>query len=211
MKGVYLVTDSRLCGERGVADTVAEAVRGGTGWVQLREKTAGTRSFVETALALKAVLAPTGVPLIVNDRIDVALAASADGVHIGQNDMPYPMARKLMGPDAIIGLSVETWQDVEAAQELDVAYLGVSPVFATPTKTDTKAPWGLDGLARIRAFSRHPLVGIGGIGTGNAAEVVQAGAGCIAVVSAICAAKDPFEATRALCRAIEKAPPHDNG
>jgi thiamine-phosphate pyrophosphorylase len=210
MKGVYLVTDSRLCGERGVVDTVAEAVRGGAGWVQLREKTAGTRAFVETALALKGILTPTGVPLIINDRIDVALAAGADGVHVGQDDMPCAMARKLMGPRAIIGLSVETWEEVEAAQALDVDYLGVSPIFATPTKTDTKAPWGLDGLARIHGFSRHPLVGIGGLGPDNAAEVVQAGAGCIAVVSAICAATDPFEATRALCRAIEKAPPKDN-
>ena len=104
-------------------------------------------------------MAPYGVPLIINDRVDVALVSAAS---VGQEDMPYGIARRLMGPKAIIGLSVETWEDVEQAQGLDCDYLGVSPVFATPTKTNTKEPWGLEGLAKIRAFSRHPLVGIGG-------------------------------------------------
>ena len=127
------------------------------------------------------------MPLIINDRVDVALACGAEGVHIGQEDMPYEIVRKLMGQKAIIGLSVETWEDVEASQKLDVNYIGVSPVFSTPTKTDTKGAWGLEGLAKIKAFSRHPLVAIGGINESNVREVVKAGADCIAVVSAICA------------------------
>jgi thiamine-phosphate pyrophosphorylase len=150
-------------------------------------------------------MAPFGVPLIINDRLDVALAVKADGVHVGQDDMPYETARALMGPTAIIGLSVETWEDVLRAEGLDVDYLGVSPVFTTPTKTDTKAPWGLEGLIRIRAFSRHPLVAIGGLNQSNAEAAVMAGADSVAVVSAICASPDPLAASRELTSIIAAA------
>jgi thiamine-phosphate pyrophosphorylase len=205
MKGLYFVTDRGLCGDKTLADVVLQAIRGGAACVQLREKDVTTRFFVEEALQIKALLASFKVPLIINDRLDVALAVEADGVHVGQEDMPYEIARKLMGPRAIIGLSVETWEDVERAQGLDVDYLGVSPVFATPTKTDTKEPWGREGLARIRAFSRHPLVGIGGINASNAEAVVIAGADSVAVVSAICAAPDPFMVSRELTEIIRAA------
>jgi len=198
MKGLYFVTDHGLCGGKPLADVVLQAIRGGAACVQLREKEVSTRFFIEEALTIKDLLAPFGTPLIINDRLDVALAVGADGVHVGQDDMPYKIARRLMGPKAMIGLSVETWMDVERAEGLDVDYLGVSPVFATPTKTDTKEPWGLDGLARIRAFSRHPLVGIGGLNRGNAEAVVMAGADSVAVVSAICASPDPFAAAQEL-------------
>ena len=205
MKGLYFVTDRGLCGDKTLADVVLQAIRGGAACVQLREKEVTTRFFVEEALRIKALLAPFKAPLIINDRLDVALAVEADGVHVGQEDMPYEIARKLMGPKAIIGLSVETWEDVQRAQGLDVDYLGVSPVFATPTKTDTKKPWGREGLARIRAFSRHPLVGIGGLNASNAEAVVMAGADSVAVVSAICAAPDPFTASRELTEIIRAA------
>ena len=205
MQGVYLVTDRNLCGARGVTQVVTQAARAGAGCIQLREKTASTRRFIETAARIRAGLSPYRIPLIINDRVDVALAAGADGVHVGQSDMPPETARRLLGPDAIIGLSVETWEDVEAAQRLDINYIGISPVYATPTKTDTKAPWGLDGVARIKTFSRHPLVAIGGLDGANAADVVKAGADCIAVVSAICAAPDPFAATAQLKATVETA------
>jgi thiamine-phosphate pyrophosphorylase len=198
MRGVYLVTDRPLCLDRPLTSIVAHAIRAGIACVQLREKNASTRDFLNQALALKPMLASAGIPLIINDRVDIALAANADGVHLGQSDMPYAEARKLLGPDSVIGLSVETWADVEAAQDLDVNYLGVSPIFATPTKTDTQAPWGLEGLARIRAFSRHSLVAIGGLNAANAPDIIQAGADAVAVVSAICSAEDPFAATRSL-------------
>jgi thiamine-phosphate pyrophosphorylase len=198
MRGVYLVTDRPLCLHRPLTSIVADAVRAGIACVQLREKNASTRDFLNQALALKPMLASAGIPLIINDRVDIALAANADGVHLGQSDMPYAEARKLLGPDSVIGLSVETWADVEAAQDLDVNYLGVSPIFATPTKTDTQAPWGLEGLARIRAFSRHSLVAIGGLNASNAPDIIRAGADAVAVVSAICSAEDPFAATRSL-------------
>jgi len=196
MHGLYLVTDRNLCRNRTLSDVVLQAVQSGVAYIQLREKDISTRLFVEKAIAIKKILKPHNVPLIINDRIDVALACEAEGVHIGQEDMPYAIARKLMGSKAIIGLSVETWADVEESQTLDVDYIGVSPIFLTPTKTDTKGAWGIEGLAKIKAFSRHPLVAIGGINEANAADVIAAGADCIAVVSAICAVPDPAAATR---------------
>jgi thiamine-phosphate pyrophosphorylase len=199
------VTDHGLCRNRSLQDIVSQTVQGGAAYVQLREKDLSTRDFVEEAVAIKKLLFPFHVPLIINDRIDIALACGADGVHIGQEDMPYATARKLMGEKAIIGLSVETWADVEASQNLDVDYIGVSPVFATPTKTDTKEPWGLEGLRKIKSFSRHPLVAIGGINESNARTVVKAGADCLAVVSAVCSADDPAAAVINLNNIINSA------
>ncbi len=205
MRGLYLVTDRGLCGARPLEEVVLRAVEGGVSYVQIREKDLNTRSFVEEACRLRDILGELHIPLIINDRLDVVLAARADGIHIGQDDMPYPVARELLGTAAIIGLSVETWEDVERAEHLAVDYLGVSPVFETPTKTDTKGSWGLEGLRRIRAYTHHPLVAIGGLNAANAADVVKAGADCIAVVSAVCAAPDPAAAARELTAIIEDA------
>jgi thiamine-phosphate pyrophosphorylase len=205
MRGLYLVTDRVLCGKRPLEEIVIQAVEGGAAYVQLREKNVSTRFFVEEAQRIKQLLKPYKVPLIINDRVDVALACSAEGVHIGQEDMPYEIVRKLMGQKAIVGLSVETWEDVEVSQRLDVNYIGVSPIFSTPTKTDTKDVWGLDGLAKIKSFSRHPLVAIGGINESNVCEVMKAGADCIALVSAICAVHDPEAAARKINDIIDSA------
>jgi thiamine-phosphate pyrophosphorylase len=205
VRGLYLVTDRGLCGGRSLEAVVAEAVAGGVACVQLREKDLSTRAFVDLARSLKALLAPLKVPLLINDRLDVALAVGADGVHVGQEDMPCELVRRFLGPRAIIGLSVETWEDVVRAQDQDVDYLGVSPVFPTPTKTDTKAAWGLPGIQRIRAFSRHPLVAIGGLNAANVAQAVRAGAEGIAVVSAICASPEPRAAARELADCIIQA------
>lgn len=200
MRGLYFVTDRGLCGKKPLEEVVIQAVKGGAAYVQLREKDVSTRFFVEEAKRIKKRLEQYRVPLIINDRVDVALACGAEGVHIGQEDMPYEIVRKLMGQKAIIGLSVETWEDVEASQKLDVNYIGVSPVFSTPTKTDTKGAWGLEGLAKIKAFSRHPLVAIGGINESNVNEVLKTGAECVAVVSAICASPH----SEAVARRINK-------
>jgi thiamine-phosphate pyrophosphorylase len=204
MQGVYLVTDRGLCGERPLEEVVLMAVRGGVTCVQIREKELPLNLFIEQAKKIKELIKPFNIPLIINDSVDVALAVGADGIHVGQTDMPFIEVRKILGAKAIIGLSVETWEDVEKAQVLDADYLGVSPVFDTPTKTDTKWAWGLAGLSRIKAFSRHNLVAIGGINMKNAVDVIRAGADSIAVVSAICAAPDPYEATLELNRIIKK-------
>jgi len=194
---LYLVTDRRLAAGRPLPELVAAAVRGGVTAVQLREKECGTREFVELARALKGALAPAGVPLIVNDRVDVALAAGADGVHVGQSDLDCRDARRLLGISAVIGLSVENLEQARAAP-LEADYLAASPVFSTPTKTDTAPEWGLAGLVDLRRIVRRPLIAIGGIHSGNAAAVIGCGADGIAIVSAICAAADPELAARVL-------------
>lgn len=202
---LYLVTDRTLAGGRDISDIVKEAVEGGATMVQLREKSIDTRDFILLARRLKRTLAPYGVPLIINDRVDVALAADADGVHVGQSDMPYAMARAILGPDKIIGLSVENFAQIEEANGLDVDYIGISPVFATPTKTDTAAPFGLEGLAKAVKMSVHPTVAIGGMNAGTAADVISTGTDGIAVVSAIVCAPSPRRASEELIDIIDRA------
>ena len=204
---LYLVTDRRFLNGRRLVDVVREAVKGGVTMVQLREKDLDTRSFVEEAIELKKMLKPYGVPLIINDRIDVALASDADGVHIGQNDMEYSIARKLLGKDKIIGLSVENMEQIAEANHLGVDYIGISPVFSTPTKTDTSQPFGLEGLRRAVTLSVHPTVGIGGMNTETIGDVMLCGADGVAVVSAIMASETPGESARLLKRQTEPRMP----
>ncbi len=208
MKGLYLVTDRTLCGGNTLEHVVLRSAQGGVVCVQIREKDMPTLDFIEEARRIKSLLIPYKIPLIINDRVDVALAVRADGVHLGQKDMPYQMARALMGTDSTIGLSVETWEDVKEAEKLDCDYIGVSPVFDTLTKRDTKKAWGLEGLARIRAYSRHNLVAIGGLNITNSADAIKAGADCIAVVSAVCSSSDPYRATKELVNIIKQAKEH---
>ena len=202
---VYMVTDRALTAGRPLDEVVRAAVAGGAGCVQLREKHLSTRDFVAQARALRPLLAACHVPLVINDRIDVALACGADGVHLGQDDMPAEDARRLLASTMFIGWSVETLEQVRQAEQLPVDYLGISPVFATPTKTDTAPPWGLEGLRHARAGSRLPLVAIGGIHEHNAASVIAHGADGVAVVRALCAADDPRQAASRLLGAVQAA------
>lgn len=204
---LYLVTDRPLAGDRDILDIVVEAVKGGVTMVQLREKDCDTNEFVDLAIRMKKALEPYNVPLIINDRIDVALACDADGVHIGQSDMPYDIARRILGPDKIIGLSVENMEQLIEANELDVDYIGVSPVFSTPTKTDTSAPFGLEGLRQGVKLSRHPNCAIGGMNHRTASDVMKCGTDGLAVVSAIVCAEDPCQASADLLRIIEESAP----
>jgi thiamine-phosphate pyrophosphorylase len=135
--------------------------------------------------------------------VDIALAIGASGVHVGQTDIDCGTVRRLVGPDAIVGLSIETVEQARAAVDFDIDYLGVGPVFATPTKTDAAPALGLEGLARVRALSSLPIVAIGGLNAGNAGHAIEAGADGIAVVSAICAAADPESAARELRNAVD--------
>jgi len=195
---LYLVTDSSLLNGRTLSDVVLAAVNGGVSCVQLREKDLDTRDFCAQAFALMALLKPHGVPLVINDRVDIALACGAQGVHLGQSDLAPEHARGILPDSVFIGWSVETPEHIGQASQLAVDYLGVSPVFATSTKTDTKDPWGLHGLRKVRAATELPLVAIGGINLKNASDVLDAGADGLAVVSAICAAADPRSAARVL-------------
>jgi len=201
--GLYLVTDRTLSLGRSIEEVVEESVQGGVTMVQLREKDCTTREFFQLAIRLKNVLRPYNVPLIINDRLDIALASDAEGLHIGQSDMPYSIVRKLLGKDRIIGLSVESMEDAVKANSLDVDYIGISPVFGTPTKTNTATPFGLDGIREVVAISNHPSVAIGGINLTNTSEIMQAGANGIAVVSAIMSAANPKQAAHELKQLIK--------
>ena len=195
---LYLVTDRALARGRPLADVVRAAVAGGVTCVQLREKEASAREFAAAARELVALLRPLGVPLIVNDRIDVALAAGADGVHVGQQDLSVADARRLGPPGWIVGVSAESVADAARAERDGADYVGASPVFATPTKADHAPPLGLAGLRALRAATKLPLVAIGGLHAGNARETIRAGADGLAVVSAIVAADDPRAAAAEL-------------
>jgi thiamine-phosphate pyrophosphorylase len=182
---LYLVTDRTLSRGRSSAEIVGAAVRGGVTCVQLREKHCSTREFIQEARSLQPLLLHHRIPLIINDRLDVALAIGADGLHLGQSDMHIGDARRLAGDKMIIGISAESIEDAIIAEQEGADYIGISPVYATKTKTDTRAPLGLDGIRRIRQAVRIPLVGIGGINRGNIRAVIGAGADGVAVVSAI--------------------------
>lgn len=193
-----------------LADLAGIAARNGATIIQYREKDASTRQMIAEAEKIRAALAGTGVPLVVNDRLDVALAAGADGIHIGRDDMPAETARRLLGPDAIIGLTVKNEADADAAIAAPIDYACIGGVFETLSKKNPDAPVGLEGFrvlrARIRAAKpRLPVGAIAGIDTARAGEVVRAGASGVAVISAIFRAEDIAAAARELRAAVDDA------
>ena len=186
---LYLVTDRRF-NPRPLLEQVDLALAGGVTVVQLREKDLPIREFYDLGCELAAFLKPRGVPLIINDRLDLALAIDAEGLHVGQGDLPFGVARKLLGPRKFLGVSVGTPEEALEATKAGADYLGVSAIFDTATKADRTAIIGVKGLARIAETVDLPLVGISGIHKGNARSVIDAGASGVAVVSAILAAPD---------------------
>lgn len=195
---LMLVTDAAGA----FVETVLAAVEGGVTIVQLRDKEADDATLTEAARALKHRLAPLGVPLIVNDRVAVARAAGADGVHLGQSDGDPAIAREILGPEPLIGLSVTAPDQTDTVDPAVVDYVGLGPVFPTATKPDAAAPLGLDGFRTTRGSIDLPVIAIGGIDAANANSVIRAGADGLAVVSAICGAPDPRAAALALRQAI---------
>ncbi len=194
---LYLVTDDQQ-DLRTLTHVVEQAVKGGVTMVQIREKHGDVRAFIERAQAVKNILAGTGVPLIVNDRVDVALAVDADGVHLGQTDMPAEIARRLIGPNKILGLSIENHDQLLQADDLPIDYIGLSAIFATPTKTNTQKHWGIEGLIEALNTTKLPVVAIGGINQTNIPQLCATGVHGLALVSAICHADDPCQATQQL-------------
>jgi thiamine-phosphate pyrophosphorylase len=197
----YLVTQADLSAGRSTPDVVAAALAGGVDVVQVREKHAGAREQLAVAREVREATADAGVPLVVNDRVDVALAADADGVHLGDDDLPVAAARDLLGEDAIVGRSVSSVEGARAAVDAGADYLGVGSVFRTGSKDDLdpeERAIGLDVVREVDAAVDVPFVGIGGITPENAGDVVAAGADGVAVISAIAAADDPEQATRDL-------------
>ncbi|MEM9628359.1 MAG: thiamine phosphate synthase [Pseudomonadota bacterium] len=207
---VYLVTDPDLTGERSLLDVVGQAAANGVGLVQLRDKQAEARDLLALAEALNALLTPRGVPLVVNDRVDVAAAAGV-GCHIGQSDLPPAAAREILGEDAIIGLSIDQVDQARTAAPGCLDYVAHGPFAATGTKTDAGKPVGTEGIEQVRALTTLPLMAIGGIDATNTADAISAGADGVAVVSAIMAARDPAAAARVLndvvTRTLAERPP----
>lgn len=198
---LYLVTDEQQDTET-MLHVIEEAVKGGVTCVQIREKHGDIREFIRRASAVKQALKNSAVPLIINDRVDVALAVDADGVHLGQADMPATTARKLLGANKLIGLSVENEQQLAQAQTLPIDYIGLSAIFRTNSKTDLKKYWGLEGLKKASASCSMPIIAIGGINRENITSVWQSGASGIALVSAICHHPLPMIASQELSELI---------
>lgn len=194
---LYLVTDDQQ-DLATLEHVVEQGVAGGVTMVQVREKHGDVRAFIERAQRVKAILSGTGVPLIINDRVDVALAVDAYGLHLGQSDMPAEIARQLIGEDKILGLSIENEQQLKEAEHLPIDYIGLSAIFATPTKTNTKKHWGVEGLKSALETTKLPIVGIGGINESNIPELMATGVHGLALVSAICQADDPKAAAQHL-------------
>lgn len=201
----YLVTQGDLSDGRTTEQIVESALAGGIDIVQVREKDRGVRSQLEIATRLREPTAEAGVPLIVNDRVDVAVAADADGVHLGDDDIPVEVAREQLGDDAIIGRSVSTVEAAKAAEQAGADYLGVGAIYRTGSKDvdDDEHDIGLEVVEAVAEAVDIPFVGIGGITADRATEVVAAGADGVAVISAITQAADPERATRELAEAVE--------
>lgn len=200
---LYVITDERLGRGRSHLQIAEAAIRGGADVVQLRDKTASSRRLYDIALQLRRLTREAVVPFVVNDRLDVALAADADGVHIGREDLPASVARRILGPGKILGVSAETVEEATTAEKDGADYLGVGPVFeARGTKADAGEPLGLDLIARIRRDCRLPIVAIGGINAENARLVRDAGANAAAVISAVASADDVAQAARMLKHAL---------
>ncbi|WP_105901500.1 thiamine phosphate synthase [Vibrio gangliei] len=203
---LYLVSDEHTCGDE-LKVLIEQALLGGVSIIQIRHKNHDVREFIERAQTAKQVIDrfnaehyqdKSFVPLIINDRVDVALAVNADGVHLGQSDMPVDIARRLIGKDKILGLTVESPEQLNNAQHFEVDYLGISTIFNTATKTNTKYEWKIEGLMKAVQQSEKPLVAIGGITVNNIEKIAKTGVDSMALVSAICANPDPQAAAKHL-------------
>lgn len=182
-----------------LVDIVEQAVQGGVTMVQLREKNCTAREFYDIAVKLKNMLTDYDVPLIINDRLDIAIAIDADGIHLDQHDIPYAVARKLLGTEKIIGLTVENLKQVEVANNLDVDYIAAAPVFYTTSIIDAKSAFGIKGLIKVIEMSKHPVLAAGGINKYNVQDFSRIKIRGVAISSAIISSKDPFNSAKELC------------
>ena len=202
---LHVITDRHLSGDRDPLDIVRLAVQGGATVVQLRDKDGPTRDMVALGRALRQLTRELGVAFLVNDRVDVALALDADGAHVGQDDLPAEMARALLGPGRLLGVSAATPDEARAAQAAGADYIGTGTVYPTGSKADVGEPVGLARLADVTRAVTIPVVAIGGIGSGRAGPCIAHGAAGVAVISAIVAQSDPQAAARQLRQEIDAA------
>ncbi len=194
---LYVIVDAAACGTRDPAEVAEQAIRGGADVIQLRDKRASTKALLEHARRLLPITQAARIPLIINDRVDVAISSGADGVHLGQDDLSINEARTRLGPGRLIGQSTHELAQAIRADLNGADYLALGPIYATPTKPDAKSV-GLKLINEVKRRVSIPIVCIGGIDQATAPEVVRAGAACVAVVRAVCAAPDPAAASRAL-------------
>ena len=202
---LYLVTDRVLAGRKSLIDIIKQAIKGGVTIVQYRDKNESTGNMIKTSLDLQILTKLKNIPLIINDRLDVMLAINADGLHVGQDDMPAAIARQLIGKNKILGVSVKTVEQSIKAEKDGADYLGVGDIFGTMTKPDAGQPIGLDILQQIRQAVSIPIVGIGGINLTNANDVIISGADGIAVISAIIGQDDPYASAKKLSSIIKSS------
>ena len=198
---LYVIVDRSAAKGRAVTRITEQAIRGGADVIQLRDKSAPADLLVKEGKRLLDVTKAAGVPLIINDHVDVAVAVGADGVHLGQDDLPVAEARRILGPDMIIGKSTHSLQQALDADREPIDYLAVGPIYPTPTKPDYPFV-GLTLISQVAANISHPMVNIGGIDERTLSEVIAAGATCVAVVRAVCGAEDPEAAARKLTRML---------
>lgn len=202
---VYVIIDDEFGRGRDLVEMAQACIRGGAGMMQLRCKDCSDQRFYELACSIRQITADSAVPFIVNDRVDIALAANADGVHVGQDDLPASVARTLLGSGKLVGVSAATPREARQAVAAGASYLGVGAVFATGTKPDAGSPIGPDAIAAVRSACPLPIVGIGGISPEKAHLVIEAGADGVAVVSAVMGDSDPQAATARLVEIVRGA------
>lgn len=199
------VADLESAGSTDLLYFVQEAVKGGTSVVQLRAKNLSTRKHLDLSLRISKYLRSQNIPLIINDRTDIAFSCDSQGVHLGQDDLPLPYARKILGKDKLIGVSVNNVQEAFEAESQGADYLGVGPIFSTPSKKDARSPLGLEGFQSIRKSTMLPLLAIGGINIQNAEEIIAKGADGVAVISALMSSPDVCVSAQELRTIIQKA------
>lgn len=195
---LYLVAGTVDCTHHSIEKVVESAIKGGVDIVQLREKKLNYKEFLTLALKIKEITEKYQVPLIINDHLKVAIDAQTNGIHVGQNDISPTVLKSILNKNQMIGYSIEDISQISTPEAKSAHYLAASPVFSTLTKTDTKIPWGLEGLQLLRNQTQQPIVAIGGIHSDNIQSIIEAGADCIAVVSAITASENPQKAAELL-------------
>ncbi len=205
---VYVITDARLSRGRTNVEVVTEAMAGGATCIQLREKGLSTRDYFHLAEELRELTMEKGVTFIVNDHLDIALAVGADGVHLGQEDLPASVARRMIPPEMILGVTARNVHQAKQFQEAGATYLGVGAVYFTGTKNNTGSPIGLQGLAEICRSVKIPVVGVGGINLERAGPVIAAGASGVALVSAVASAPNIARAVEEIAHAVDQARLH---
>ena len=201
---LYLILDPDLAAGRPLTELAEEALEGGVTMLQLRYKGKNMREFLKLARQIRKICLPFQVPLIINDRLDIALAAGAEGAHVGQEDLPAQEARQILGPDRILGVSATCLKEAEEAERTGASYIGLGSIFPTSSKADAGRPIGAEVIAEVSRAIRIPVVAIGGIHLGNVEEVIRRGASGVAVISAIMHAQDSKEAARKMKQAIQR-------